>query len=331
MSITKKIIHFFSRRETGIIKNNEAAKTIQSHSELNHKLRRCIKEPIPEIFDVWKLMCNAVNAHLSGDTARADFLFRQANSQTVWEWLNSSWTGVAKNVVIWKPAGDSHPVGHALRDPDRNISKAVRSLVLARDGYKCRYCGLPVIDARIRKQAHLLYPDAVPWDSRDNKSQHAGFQCLWLQYDHVEPHSHGGRSDPDNVVIACASCNFGKDRFTLRQLRLIDPRDTPPVSSQYNGLENFAPEKTKFHRPLTSKQSSPGKMQTFFFPDAWIKGGYVYTPPIAGIKRWFKIGDTLIATAETRDGNPGCIVRCHRNVVARRGIDPDAFLDTHAL
>lgn len=329
MSIAKKIIHFFTRKEPRIINNNGATGVIDSHSKIDRELRRCIKEPIPEIFDVWNLMCNAVDAHLSGETARADFLFRQANSQAVWEWLNSSWTGVAKNVVIWKPAGDSHPVDQELRDPDRKISKAVRSIVLARDGYKCRYCGLPVIDARIRKQAHLLYPDAVPWDSRDNKNQHAGFQCLWLQYDHVEPHSHGGRSDPDNVVIACASCNYGKDRFTLRQLRLIDPRDTPPASSKYNGLENFASEKIKFCQPITSTPSNPRKVQTFFFPGAWIKNGYVYTLPIDGLKRWFKISDTLVASVETRDGTPGCIVQCDRIVVARRGIDPDAFLDAN--
>ena len=115
----------------------------------------------------------------------------------------------------------------------------IRDEVLRRGGYRCRYCGIPVVHADIRKTASRLYPEAVVWDSRDPARQHAGFQCLWLQFDHVVPHSHGGRSTPDNVVISCALCNFGKDRFTLRQLDLEDPRSREPDPMDYDGLERL--------------------------------------------------------------------------------------------
>ncbi|MEI6536720.1 MAG: DUF6508 domain-containing protein, partial [Verrucomicrobiaceae bacterium] len=40
-------------------------------------------------------------------------------------------------------------------------------------------------------------------------------------------------------VVSCAVCNFGKDKHTLRQLDLIDPRDRPPVPTDFDGLERF--------------------------------------------------------------------------------------------
>ncbi|WP_221235718.1 hypothetical protein, partial [Sagittula marina] len=55
------------------------------------KMRRCIKEPIPEIFAAWDVMREAVDAHVHGDFARADDLFQQADSPKVWDWLNSAW------------------------------------------------------------------------------------------------------------------------------------------------------------------------------------------------------------------------------------------------
>ena len=161
----------------------------------------------------------------------------------VWEWLNPGWTRIDLNVVVPAPPEDTQTISKDLRDPDRNIAPAIKSAVLQRDGYRCRYCGIPVVYADIRKLAHRLYPDAVPWEPYDVTKQHAGFACLWLQFDHVVPHSHGGRSSLDNVVISCALCNFGKDKYTLRQLNIEDPRLTPPVPSTWDGLERFRTSK----------------------------------------------------------------------------------------
>ena len=202
-------------------------------------MRRSLKEPIPEIFDAWTFLNHAVDAHLAGDGRRAEVCFMKADMRAVWEWLNPAWTRPDLNVVVPTPSDDTQPVSKAMRDPDRNIAPTVRAAVLQRDGYRCRYCGIPVVHADIRKLAHRLYPGVVPWDPLDPAKEHAGFACLWLQFDHVVPHSHGGRSSPDNVVISCALCNYGKDKYTLRQLGVADPRTTPPVSYGWDGLERF--------------------------------------------------------------------------------------------
>jgi 5-methylcytosine-specific restriction endonuclease McrA len=105
-----------------------------------------------------------------------------------------------------------------------------------RDGYHCRFCGIPVIHADTRRFLHKIYPDAVPW-GRTNATQHAAFQCMWLQYDHVVPHSAGGENALDNLVITCSACNFGKMEFLLEEIGLSDPRDFAPIQSQWDGLE----------------------------------------------------------------------------------------------
>lgn len=202
-------------------------------------MKRSIKEPIPEIFHVWNFLNQAVDAHLTGEKLRAEELFKKANMQAVREWLQLAWTRPDLNVVVPNPSVDTKEVSKDLRDPDRNINPAIKTAVLQRDGYRCRYCGIPTVHADIRKLANRLYPEAVPWESSDNTKIHAGFACLWLQFDHVVPHSHGGRSLQNNVVISCALCNFGKDKYTLRQLDVANPFLTPPISTSWDGLERF--------------------------------------------------------------------------------------------
>lgn len=299
-------------------------------------MRRCIKEPIPEIYAAWDAMKEAVDAHMQSDFARAETLFRQADVREVWDWLNSAWVGVIKNVVEMKPTGDSTVIPKSERDPDRNIAPHIRAAVLERDGYRCRYCGIPVVHADIRKIAAKLYPASVGWDSRDPSKQHAGFQCFWLQFDHVEPHSHGGRSSVENVVISCALCNFGKDRFTLRQLHVEDPRRREPVRMDYDGLERLRAFATTTKRPPKAKISAvappvvisaAGEAERYFIPGAWISSGYLLTPVIEGKSRWFKLSDEVQAEHAVRNGVKGCFLVCLPALLARRGIDADQLLD----
>lgn len=206
--------------------------------------KRSIKYPIYEIWAAWSALSQAADAHIAGDHEAAERLFRKSDCKSVWGWLNPAWVDVDKNVIDWKPENDTKWVNKTERDPFRTIPSHVKKDVLNRDGYQCRYCGLPVISADIRKIAHRLYPDAVPWMPYDMTQQHAAFAVLWLQYDHVIPHSHKGTSGPENVVITCALCNFGKHGYTLRQLGVSDPRERPPSPIAWDGLERL-----RAHRP----------------------------------------------------------------------------------
>ncbi|MYA89583.1 MAG: HNH endonuclease [Boseongicola sp. SB0662_bin_57] len=212
-------------------------------------LRRCIKEPIPEIFDAWQDMSAAVDAHVRGEAECAAQLFgkerrrKGANGLRVWHWFNPGWTldvDDGTHIVEPSPRNDTSTVLKEMRDGNNSrIPGSIKRAVLDRDGHCCRYCGIPVVDAEIRKIAHRLYPDSVVWGA-DERRMHAGFAAMWLQFDHVVPWSHGGRTDERNVVVSCALCNFGKSNNTLKQLGLEDPRDRPPEPrADYDGLERL--------------------------------------------------------------------------------------------
>ena len=75
------------------------------------------------------------------------------------------------------PTSPGHPVRQA-RDP---IPAALRFRILARDGFRCRYCGRPGST-----------PGVV------------------LHVDHVVPVAAGGITREDNLSTACEECNLGK-------------------------------------------------------------------------------------------------------------------------
>ena len=88
------------------------------------------------------------------------------------------------------------------------------------------------------ERSKKAYPEALTWGSK-NIDQHAAFQAMWLQYDHLLPHARGGDNNLDNIVITCAPCNFGRMNWTLDEVGLIDPRTRQPARSVWTGLEEF--------------------------------------------------------------------------------------------
>lgn len=86
--------------------------------------------------------------------------------------------------------------------PRAFISARLRRLVIDRAGNHCEYCRLHQIDA------------------------YAGHNV-----DHIIPLKHGGRTDADNLALACADCNRHKgsdiaafDPNDGRMVRLFNPR-----------------------------------------------------------------------------------------------------------
>ncbi len=68
-----------------------------------------------------------------------------------------------------------------------NRSEAV-ALIVARDGWACRYCDTQLTDAT----AHV---------------------------DHIHPVSRLGTNDPDNLCLACQPCNLSKGAKTVTEWR----------------------------------------------------------------------------------------------------------------
>ena len=201
--------------------------------------RICLREPIEDIFHAAELLDRATDAHLRGDGNTAEQLFREADLPGVRSWTESLWGKYQPHYHRWRQIpGLGKPTNPKAKD--RDPIKKHRLEIIARDGYNCRFCGIPVIPPEIRKAITAAYPDSAYWRSQKNLDQHAALQCLWLQFDHILPHCWGGVSTPDNVVITCAPCNYGRMSWLLKEVGLIDPRERPVYKTSWDGLVRFS-------------------------------------------------------------------------------------------
>jgi hypothetical protein len=207
-------------------------------SQLSLSARNCFREPIPEIAVAAQLLDAAVTAHLQNDRGQAERLIRQANMPEIREWGYSIWGAKSPYVQYQGKLGLEPTVPRSQRQALRMPTEAEKSELLRRDGYHCRFCGIPVIRSKIRQRFAKFYPTLAIWGKK-NDQQHAAFQTMWVQYDHILPHARGGNNDLSNLVIACAPCNYGRMNYTLEEVNLADPRSRSPVASHWDGLERF--------------------------------------------------------------------------------------------
>lgn len=220
--------------------------------------RDCFGPPIPEIFEAALHLDAAVEAHLSGDAERAASCLRKADIPSIGEWLDSLWLGQDTPARGIRPVSGLPPVlPREQRHQPRDAPAAMKRALVARDGHHCRFCGIPLVRAEVRKELTRLYPEEARWTSTKVQDQHRGLQALWLQYDHVVVHSRGGETSMSNIVVACAACNYGRERYMLAEVGFRDPRihvRLPTWSNRttWDGLERLLPADKRFVQEPTS-------------------------------------------------------------------------------
>jgi hypothetical protein len=206
--------------------------------------RRCVLEPISEIWTAAELLSKATDAHLAGDRSSAETYILAADLPPVREWIESLWGSTKQHPELIEYLRfrriESAPaiLPKAERHPARMPDLTARAALIERFGYNCAFCGIPLIRKEVRKAFNDAYPDAAPWGPT-NETQHSAFQCMWLQYDHLVPHSRGGSNDLENLVLTCAGCNYSRMYYTLEEVGLLDPRQTPIAKTSWDGLERF--------------------------------------------------------------------------------------------
>lgn len=203
--------------------------------------RRCFLEPAPEIYEAAEILNEAVNAHNRGDHDLANNLIIKADMPAVTTWVRTIKGPQKVDIHRYRPIENAPPnLSKEQRDKKRMPTAAEKREIIKRDGHICRFCGIPVIDLNIRKKIGKVYPQALRWGNI-NDEKHSAFECMELQFDHVLPHSRGGLTTIDNVLITCSPCNYGRGEYTIEEVGIIDPRTLPIQKSDWNGLEHFKP------------------------------------------------------------------------------------------
>lgn len=198
----------------------------------------CLLEPIPELFQAAKYLNEGLTAHLNGEFENAEDLFKLANMNEIREWTESIWGVGGIFTGFQRKLGNPETLQKDQRDfirmPDKNGEKEL----LNRDGHFCRFCGIPVVRKEVRVALNKIYPNAIPWGRR-NPEQHAAFQALWVQYDHLLPHARGGKTELANMVITCAPCNYGRMNFLIEEVGLALPIIQEPPVPRWDGMERL--------------------------------------------------------------------------------------------
>lgn len=203
--------------------------------------RRCARTPIPELFEcAWKLD-QAVSAHLQKDRRAFAQLINETDMPVVRSYIESLWGSSADwpdqvHYRRLRPVADL--LRRSPRRKERMPTQATKIAALQRDGFQCRYCGVPVVPSSVRNAMVLEYPELRIWGN-SNATQHAAFQALWLQYDHIIPASFGGSNEIDNIVTACAGCNYIKMHFHIEEIGILNPLDFEVFKTNWDGLVRF--------------------------------------------------------------------------------------------
>jgi hypothetical protein len=106
--------------------------------------------------------------------------------------------------------------------------------VLARDAYRCRFCGCRVVVKEARETFIKALPTEAKLDGRG--CHHFAFGALRASVDHVVPFRRGGTNEMDNLVTTCGPCQFGRGHWLLEECELEDPRRYPPLWGPWDGL-----------------------------------------------------------------------------------------------
>lgn len=203
-------------------------------------LRPYLLAPIPELDEAVDLLSQAADALLAGNEDLARDYIKRADIPAVHVWASRAMGKNDKEIHRLRPAaGAAKAVAPVDRVKQRMPTGTAPAAIYARDGYRCRFCGCRVLAPTARRAMDARLPGAIRWGD-DNPDRHAAFFALAATIDHLVPHSRGGGNEPENLLTTCQACNFGRGRYSIEEVGLIDPRSRPPVVDDWDGLKRLA-------------------------------------------------------------------------------------------
>ncbi len=152
-------------------------------------------------------------------------------------------------VFDWKKVKIENKLKKRSNPSPRNPTGRLTREVYERDYYRCRYCGSKIITKEVFREYSRIIGSNNFSVARKNSERNGLTLGLRGVVDHVHPHSLGGRTELDNLVTSCYSCNFGKAEYTLEQVKIESPYSRQPKDDGWRGLTEFLPALKVINKP----------------------------------------------------------------------------------
>ena len=199
-------------------------------------MRRSLLQPIPELKLASKLLDAAADALIFGHLELASNLIAGSDIEEIMDYTIRIIGPLSKEVH--RQTHRPKPLPKDQRDPTRMPTQSVQYEIFNRDGWRCRFCGTPVISRKARSVLVSTFPAETQWKNKEY-DRHSALYSMAVSLDHVEPHSRGGKNEIGNFVTACYCCQFGRGEWTLEESELLDPRDFDPIVDTWDGLSRL--------------------------------------------------------------------------------------------
>lgn len=179
----------------------------------------------------------AFNLAVSGDIQKSIEVLKTIRNTDLQNWYieHGQVSGRFRNKIL---KISRNRVKDIISDPLRSPEKYAEE-VFKRDNYTCQYCGGKVISKKILKKYEELVGSDYFRSTGTNRERHGIVLGFRANADHIIPWNLGGKTDFDNLITSCWSCNYGKAGYTLEQLQLDDPRDNNYINKDWFALVNY--------------------------------------------------------------------------------------------
>lgn len=207
----------------------------RSTVRLASDLERSIVPASQAIHHGAELIAVAVTAVLDGDEERAREILRSIPEEP----FRSRWTTAeAEYALRHDPNLHRHYEGPTV---GKSIPRAIERAIQERDGWRCRYCGIKVVEPKVLNVLAARFPEVFPKTSKD-ATTHPAYWGLRYVAEHVVPRASGGQNTEANLCVACWPCNGAKYNCSLEELFLANPFDfDPPPDDEWDGLSSKLP------------------------------------------------------------------------------------------
>ena len=197
--------------------------------------RDCFLMPPNETEHAIRALIAAAQAHSEHQRTLAARYLQAADCAAMRKWVSSVQGRYDPLVHGPGPTSANKSIPASQRDPIRMPPASMKKDMVARDGWQCRFCSLKLMPSQTIKKIIKFYPDTTRWGGAE-REKHALLRAMWAQYDHILPHSSGGKTQLDNLVMTCGPCNYGRNSWTLEDCRLNNPLRRKVVGIEWDGL-----------------------------------------------------------------------------------------------